>query len=243
VIAEASPEKIPENVQKAISIGADIVEIRLDYIHGIINTESTGLLSDIILQVLKICSVSHAGVVFTLRSFSEGGMVDVSEDIRFGVITEIINTLLSADFKDYYIDMEYSSLENFLVYLQEHLPSVSSVRLLRNVIISYHDFFMTPSEDAIIDSLSKMASKGGIAKAAFFCRDEKDVESIINAKQALREKGIRYIVMGMGELGKIIRKRAFADGDFMVYGSIGTETAPGQLSVSELVRLKDKRNM
>ncbi len=120
---------------------------------------------------------------------------------------------------------------------------IESDSVLRNeftgkTICSYHDFEKTPDAEDIIKIFDDLA-KSGIPKAAFMVHGPKDLVAIATAAATLREIGKPFILIGMGEAGRITRVRADALGSLVSYCAVSPEngSAPGQLTVKEAAEL------
>ena len=103
-----------------------------------------------------------------------------------------------------------------------------------SVIASYHDYECTPDAERIRSILT--AQDSDISKAAFMVNSFRDLVSIADASRNFQK---RHVVLGMGELGTVTRIRQKLLGNEFTFGYVGTPTAPGQLSVDQMVSLGD----
>ncbi|HJJ28728.1 MAG TPA: type I 3-dehydroquinate dehydratase [Methanocorpusculum sp.] len=101
------------------------------------------------------------------------------------------------------------------------------------VICSHHDFFTTPETDEICAIFSRL-EKHGLPKAAFTVNDAKDLAHIARASEELKKSGRPFILIGMGECGKLTRICAKRLGSYLNYCYIEKPTAPGQLQIGEI---------
>lgn len=105
------------------------------------------------------------------------------------------------------------------------------------LILSYHDFQGTPSEDSLQSIYGDARSKGaGIVKIATMIER---VEDILSLFSLYRETG-RKVLLGMGEMGTITRLAALTMGSEFTFASMDAKsnTAPGQLAFEELRKIQ-----
>jgi shikimate dehydrogenase len=100
------------------------------------------------------------------------------------------------------------------------------------VVSSRHDYSGTPPAGEIAAGLSAM--EGDIAKGAFMVNRLSDLSSIFRASRMIRG---RRVLLGMGELGAITRIRGDVLGNEFTFAYVGEPTAPGQLSLREMLEL------
>lgn len=105
-------------------------------------------------------------------------------------------------------------------------------------ICSYHDFEKTPSAKEIVSIFQDLA-KTGVPKAAFMVCGPRDLLEIADAAAEIRSWNMPFILIGMGDAGKITRVRAESLGSLVTYCAVSKETgsAPGQLTVKEAADL------
>ena len=62
-----------------------------------------------------------------------------------------------------------------------------------------------------------------------------DVLTLLSATHQANEKlGLPLITMAMGDLGKVTRIAGAVFGSALTFGTVGTASAPGQLSIADL---------
>jgi len=105
-------------------------------------------------------------------------------------------------------------------------------------ICSYHDFEKTPSAKEIVSIFQDLA-KTGVPKAAFMVHDPRDLLEIADAAAEIKSWNMPFILIGMGDAGKITRVRAESLGSLVTYCAVSKDTgsAPGQLTVKEAADL------
>ncbi len=127
-----------------------------------------------------------------------------------------------------YMDLELESAEAFAAGI---LPVAEKHGC--EVIFSHHDFQGTPDEDELRSKIEACYKRGGvIAKIATHVESQLDVIKLLSLYQLPGRK----VVLGMGDAGRITRVAAPLLGSEFTFASPGEgdETAPGQLSASQL---------
>ena len=99
---------------------------------------------------------------------------------------------------------------------------------------SIHDFGRTPSADEIVSMLSQGDQE--LSKGAFKASSFKDLLSILEASKRLDRK---HVLLGMGQIGEVIRIRQRILRNEFTFGFEGISTAPGQLSADRMEELGD----
>lgn len=102
------------------------------------------------------------------------------------------------------------------------------------VVASHHNYDSTPDAERIRSILGSMDSD--VSKGAFTVNRFTDLVSILDAAKSIKK---RHVILGMGPLGTVTRIRQSILGNEFSFGFVGEPTAPGQLSVDEMVSLGD----
>lgn len=218
-IMEKSEEDILKKLDNLREIKHDLIEIRVDYYEALFDEKSLeGLLKN-------IRERSEKPILFTLRTFEEGGKLKISlEDYlrinKFAIASKLIDL----------IDLEYErfgQLENLLDLARE-----SDIQ----VIGSYHDFKISMDEDKLVEKLLKMEkSKCDLVKIAVKTESERDLLAGLSASLYMKENGKKpFVVINMGRLGKIGRLSSFIFGSSIIYSSFQAESGLGQLEIQDL---------
>jgi 3-dehydroquinate dehydratase-1 len=127
-----------------------------------------------------------------------------------------------------FVDIEYEANEDFRNELIDFAH-----RHQCDVIISYHNYEMTPELDELEKIMQKCFELGAdMAKIATLVKVNRDNSKILSLYKAPG----RLIAIGMGELGKISRIVAPFLGAEFTYASLTDDniTAPGQISYERL---------
>jgi len=187
---------------------ADLIELRVDYIHGL-QIEH--------LQELKTKTKKPA--IFTCRGQAEGGNFSGAEKQRLTIIQKAI------DLGFPYVDIELSTLKKC------KLNRKRGVKL----IVSYHNFQKTPRYDFLEKTISQAYKLGAdIAKVAVLVNKPEDNKTIFQL--ILNKKNNQEIIaLGMGEKGRITRLLAPLLGGYLTFAAIaGKTSAPGQIDIKGL---------
>ena len=216
ICAAVSAQTIEGFLEALGNVGsADLVEIRAD---GLVDSTQIN-------ELLKQAkSLTGLPIIFTLRMKEDGGAFSGTEDERTACIK---GALELADMVDIELRMNEDDRNEIIKIAHEkHVK----------VILSYHDFENTPSEEEMISVLVEEEAAGAdIAKLAAFANFSNDVIRLLNVTQDAREKlKIPLCTISMGQAGAISRIASPIFGSAITYGYITKETAPGQLSVKEL---------
>ncbi len=152
-IIEKKSEFVPQSAEKAIDLGADILELRIDALEDPDPDEVQQLIKDI-----------DYPTIATNRIQSEGGSFNGSEEERISILIK------AAKYADI-IDIELQTDEK----MRDEVIKAS-----KSTIISYHDFQKTPSFEELLDIVKKEKEIGNIAKFAVMPNDYKDTLTVLN---------------------------------------------------------------
>jgi 3-dehydroquinate dehydratase/shikimate dehydrogenase len=218
-IAAGTIQQAKKQINAAKAAGAEIIELRTDYLDNL----SVGLVEKLLDQA-KAATLAIP-IIVTCRDKKEGGALDYTLQLRIEVL---INALKAgADF----IDFEY---ENFLIAQTQKIlrPALSRAPKAR-LILSAHNF------KTRFDNIVKLyrdisaAYPAAIPKLVYTANH---INDCFEAFDLLHNTAGRRIVFCMGEAGLISRIVAKKLGSFVTYASIDdkTATAPGQLTIEQL---------
>lgn len=203
----------------------DIMEWRIDYFEDLQQPEKivevANQLSDKITQPL----------IISLRTAEEGGEAALSPQAYFDIYKYVIE---NATFD--VIDIQLQTPEE----IRNPLVDVAHAHGLK-VIMSYHNFAMTPTPDEMTALIKEMIiSKADIAKIAVMPNDQQDVLDLLSVTAAMRDQdAVLLITMAMGDLGKITRVSGEIFGSAATFGVAVNNSAPGQLPMEKLKEILD----
>lgn len=197
-------------------LDADIIEWRADY-----------LPKEAILQVAPAIFEKFAGreLVFTLRTRSEGGEIDLSPEEYIHLIKEVAQF-----YQPDYIDFEYYSYKDVF---EEMLD-------FPNLVLSYHNFQETPENMMeILSELTILNPK--LVKVAVMAYTEQDVLDLMNYTRGFKTLNPEqeYVTISMGKVGKISRITADVTGSSWSFASLDEVSAPGQISLASMKKIRE----
>ena len=218
VIATTVVEAL-EDIDQAVLDGADIVELRIDFLKNLHAARDLQVL-------LKACPVP---CIVTYRPSWEGGQYEGDEEPRIAALWTAVE--LGAA----YVDCELLAADRFFAAAQDNVRRNTSAT---KIIISSHDYETVPSEKKLAEIHSRCVAAGAdIVKIAAMVKDITEVarleKLLIDSKSSPVEA---TIVLGMGEAGQVSRLLAAKFGSFLTFGALrsGTESAPGQPTLGQL---------
>ena len=216
---------MPRSLEEAQAIDvmryhdADIIEWRADF-----------LPKEAILQVAPAIFEKFAGreLVFTLRTRAEGGQIELSSEEYVQIIKEVAQ-LYQPD----YIDFEYFSYRDVFEEMLE----------FPNLVLSYHNFQETPEN--MMEILSELTSfSPKLVKVSVMAHNEQDVLDLMNYTRGFKTLNPEqeYVTISMGKVGKISRLTADLTGSSWSYARVGDESAPGQIPLENMRRIRELLN-
>ncbi|KAG7969052.1 hypothetical protein I3843_07G011000 [Carya illinoinensis] len=220
VMAETVDQMLTQ-ARKAKELGADLVEIRLDFLKTFNPRQDLEIL-------IKQCPLP---TLITYRPIWEGGKYDGDESKRQNALRLAME--LGAD----YIDVELQVAHDFYNAIQGKKPAKIKI------IVSSHNYQNTPSLEEIGNLVARILATGAdIVKVATTAVDITDSARLF---QILVHSQVPMIGIVMGEKGFISRILSAKFGGFLTFGSIeaGLVSAPGQPAVKELLELYNFRQL
>ena len=197
-------------------LDADIIEWRADY-----------LPKEAILQVAPAIFEKFVGreLVFTLRTRSEGGEIDLSPEEYIHLIKEVAQF-----YQPDYIDFEYYSYKDVF---EEMLD-------FPNLVLSYHNFQETPENMMeILSELTILNPK--LVKVAVMAHTEQDVLDLMNYTRGFKTLNPEqeYVTISMGKVGKVSRITTDVTGSSWSFASLDEVSAPGQISLASMKKIRE----
>lgn len=207
------------NVKKAKEKGADLVELRLDFLKN--------FNPDYDLEVL--IRNSCLPTLVTFRPTWEGGQYDGDESKRRSALCKAME--LGAD----YIDVELKVADQFFDSFGKKKPTKTLI------IVSSHNYQSTPSVEEIGNLVSRIQATGAdIVKIATTALDITDCARVL---QVLTHSQVPVIGLVMREKGLISRILCAKFGGYLTFGTLeeGAVSAPGQPTIKDLLDLYNFR--
>lgn len=200
----------------------DIIEWRVDFFEAIGSAQEVIAVAGAIRE-----RTGGTPVILTRRSAREGGQgVPLSE----GQVVDLYCRVCAARAVDL-IDYELSNPEESQRTLRD-----ASRRSQVGLIASYHNFELTPPEEAIREKLLAAEKLGAdVAKVAVMPRSLEEVLTLLSATlRGRRELKIPIISMSMGPYGSLTRMFGFAFGSALTFAVGQSSSAPGQVPIEDL---------
>lgn len=209
------------SAEQISQLDCDIVEWRIDFFEDVQKPQIVAELSH------KLKATLGKPLLITFRTYQEGGVLPLSAEKYF----EIYQTIIAEGTVDL-LDLELFMPETQVADTLElaHQKGIY-------IVMCNHDFDKTPPKEEIVSRLQQMQEKGAdICKIAVMPQTSGDVLTLLDATQEMYENHADrpLITMSMGVLGMISRLSGQAFGSAATFGSAGTASAPGQISVTEL---------
>jgi 3-dehydroquinate dehydratase type I len=193
---------------------ADVVELRIDRLQA---SDLTALIG-----------AKKGRIIVTSRRTGDGGFFEGSEQDRVGLLKTAV--ALGADF----VDIEVKTARRLIDGL---FDAVAANGGFTNVMVSHHDFRGTPSWKVLLGRLNACRAPGAdMVKIVTYANTVEDNLRLLQLIPEARGKGQRIVAFCMGPKGRVSRIMAPVFGSAFSYASLrrGAETAPGQLTVSEM---------
>ncbi|KAJ6313613.1 hypothetical protein OIU77_014992 [Salix suchowensis] len=209
---------------EAKSMGADVVEIRLD------SLKDFNPNSDIKTLILH----SPLPTLFTYRPMWEGGQYNGDEKPRLDALRLAME--LGAD----YIDVELKVALEFNELLRGNKPGKCKL------IVSSHNYENTPSVEELGNLVARIQAAGAdIVKIATTALDISDVARIFQITVHSQVRSVPIIGLVMGERGLISRILCAKFGGYLTFGTLesGVVSAPGQPTIKDLLDLYNFRQI
>lgn len=215
-------EQILTELTKILPKMPDLIEWRADFFEDLHDTE------EVIQSASKIREAAGSiPILFTIRSQKEGGQpIALEEAAKIQLISEICKSK-QVDLIDYELCNESEDIQ-----LLRQVSRDYGVYL----VMSYHNFDLTPDQSFIVEKLREAETKGAdIAKVAVMPTSMDDVLTLINAThEANKVLQIPMVTMSMGGYGAVTRMVGCIFGSDITFAIGEKSSAPGQIPIEEL---------
>nr|AAS76684.1 At3g06350 [Arabidopsis thaliana] len=216
-----SIDKMVIETSKAHELGADLVEIRLDWLKDFNPLE----------DLKTIIKKSPLPTLFTYRPKWEGGQYEGDENERRDVLRLAME--LGAD----YIDVELQVASEFIKSIDGKKPGKFKV------IVSSHNYQNTPSVEDLDGLVARIQQTGAdIVKIATTAVDIADVARMFHITSKAQVPTIGLV---MGERGLMSRILCSKFGGYLTFGTLDSSkvSAPGQPTIKDLLDLYNFRRI
>jgi len=206
--------------RSALSKGADLAELRLDFVRN---------LDPVAIRNLAAAVGSRS--IATFRSEAEGGAHGPRDDGRMSLLNEIIGQRFA--YVDIERDADAERIEDLKRLAKRHRPTI---------VVSHH-FAAVADSSQIQDALEACAAIGDVAKVAVPMEDVDSAIQLVDLARAQTERKRRVILIGTGIDGMITRALAEDVGQEIQYATWGRPVSTGQLSLAAATRLRGRDPM
>jgi len=222
-IAARNIDQAGTQIESARAAGADILELRTDYLENL----NVDLIKKLIADV-KNAGDKKLPIIVTCRDKQQGGAIDYPQKLRVDVLAAALKA--GAEF----IDFEY---ENYLsIEGQEKIRLALSQTSKSRLILSAHNF------ETKFDNIGKLyrnilnVCPVAIPKLIYVANH---INDCFDAFDLLHQTSAERIIFCMGAGGLISRILAKKLGCFLTFASVEDiyATAPGQLTIKDLKEL------
>ena len=222
-ISAASVDWAQEQARQALACGAEMLELRTDYLEDLTPARATELLA-----AVRAEAGASVPLIVTCRDIREGGAIDYPEDTRIEVL------LAALDAGAQFIDIEYA---NFIKPEVRHKIEVKQAwNASCRLILSAHDF-EKPFADLVERYQEiKEACPQAVPKLVYTARH---INDCFAAFDLLHETDGDCIVLCMGPAGLITRLLARKLRGLVTFASLdeASGTAPGQVTIGQFKNL------
>ncbi len=228
-IISRNQNELLADVEAGVANGCDFLEWRRDHFMPDEVVESDDEIN--LLNAIK-ARMPNQGLIYTYRSHREGGVCLTSDEIREAAITTAIKSKVVD-----YVDVELNNEATFLERIKQVLKDSCT-----QWIVSHHNFEKTPNSKEMTALYTAMDSIGGdVLKLAVTPHTTADLRCVLRETLNYNDQSEKTIIaIAMGELGGITRIVTELCGGSLTYTAGTGKTAPGQLSLEEIVDLRKK---
>jgi 3-dehydroquinate dehydratase-1 len=213
-------------VKKVVDLSPDVIEWRADYFDDITDFYKTKK----VLDMIRL-SAGEIPIIFTCRSYIEGGFKEIEDNIKFKLIKEIIRSgKIDA------VDIELSSGRENIAYIKS-IAQKNNVAL----ILSYHNLQETPPAEVLVEKIRQEILNGAdIAKVSVMANTVEDVLKLLTSTLKARQEVLNpLITIAMGGIGAITRAAGWLFGSDLTFAEGEKASAPGQMPIKELKMIID----
>jgi 3-dehydroquinate dehydratase-1 len=203
-------------VKDSLSSKADFIEIRFDYFDKSKMNEVLGFVLD-----------HKESAVFTCRAPNEEGKYAGSEVDRVTTLRRL------ATFRPMFLDVEYNTMT-----ANDDLMDQFTAQNC-DTLVSWHNFDLTPSMEALSILLIKMKDYSTNVKIVTMAKNISDNLRVLKLYEAAKKANINLITFCMGEHGILSRVLCTYAGALFTYASLTGAIAPGQLTLKQMRSIYD----
>lgn len=211
-ITEKDSARAAESIRRIERYEPDLVELRMDYMKQPLDLES-------------VRNTTKLPIIATNRRSDQRGFLQCPDAERLATLMEACDA--GFDYVD--LELNTSSTEEFVDYVKD-----AGVKL----IISYHNFKETPSND-FLDEIKNRELDLGADVCKIVGTAVSPMDNVTYLVFLAENPGDDLVCFGMGQQGVMSRIFSPLFGGAFTYASTrsGMESAPGQLTIADLRKL------
>ncbi|MCW8887215.1 MAG: type I 3-dehydroquinate dehydratase [Motiliproteus sp.] len=221
-LVASSREALLQELKVIVEKQPDLIEWRVDFFDQIAEADQVVAMA----EALKL-GAQGIPLLFTRRAEHEGGEIINMAEADVVALYQQVCASGHIDLIDYELSNDSGYLEQIKNSAETHdIP----------LIISYHNFQQTPTEQEIVHRLLHAEQAGAaIAKVAVMPNSKRDVLTLLSAtEKAAEQLDIPVITMSMGAFGSLSRMFGGAFGSAVTFAVGQTSSAPGQMAIEDL---------
>jgi 3-dehydroquinate dehydratase-1 len=220
-LTAATEDNLCQDAKECAALAPDIIEWRVDFFAAADDLRAVTAA----LAALRR-ELDNIPLLFTCRDAAEGGARPLAAAYRFRLWMMAL-TSGQCDL----LDVELAVDEQTIAALRP-VAAANGVGL----ILSWHDFAVTPAEEAIFAKLTRARDLGAdIAKVAVTPKEPEDILALFAATCRARQcLDIPVVTIAMGDDGWISRLAGGLFGSDITFAAGKSASAPGQIAVGKL---------
>ena len=212
---------IMEEVATIVPKKPDLLEWRIDFFEAIGDSQA------VIDTALAIRQAAAIPVLLTRRNATEGGQPLTIDEAAVVAMYTAACQAKCIELIDYELSNTAADIEA--------LRKVSRNNGI-GMIMSYHNFQMTPDAATLDEKFAAAARHGAdVAKVAVMPQNDRDVLELLAATSRAREAhDLPLISMSMGGIGSLSRIMGWVYGSAATFAVGKSSSAPGQIAIEDL---------
>lgn len=230
VLTPGTIEELGADLKTLKGKTCSLIEWRADYLYY-----SDGISEDIGMGIRMIKEAfPEKPLLFTYRWREEGGQASLDPRkllrIRRDVVKQNLAEIMDLEMHWFRNAQKEENLDTYF-----HLMKEAKEQGMK-VLLSWHDFSMTPDEESLLGILRTQEKLGAdIAKIAVHAVTEADLKRLMHVSRCAGETlEIPHIALSMGDQGAQSRYDRKKSMTCITFAPVHQPSAPGQLSLGEL---------
>lgn len=192
--------------------------------------------------IWKISEEFNGKLIFLFRRQNlEKSEID-KRSLRSGDLKELKEKIIKLlENSNNYLDLDINDQKQELDFVKNNkLANKQSLALRVKIIVSYHNYKETPDLtelERICKNMEEYSPE--IFKVSTFCKTPEDALKLLNLTLVIKNENKKFIVLGMGDEGKIVRIYSALWGNELNFAPVNEKekSAPGQMTREKLERI------